>query len=222
MLLLLALFTSRILLPSMDERNRASCNCTGRVTSDRWPSQQWLHNSISPGRQDYFTVLDIYAFISCRLDYYNLLLYSLLHKLQSVQNATTWPITGTCRDHIMPVLRKLHWLPIWERVKFNVTCLVRQSLSGQAPLYLADDCCLVSNSTRCSLRSADVQTCAVPRTFSTYSNWTIAGPCLCNSLPVQLCILHITDDLFRRHLKGHLFSEPWTQCFVTSDTYLLT
>ena len=56
------------------------------------------------------------AFISCRLDYCNSLLYSLLdtllYKLQSVQNATAWLITGTRRDHITPVLRKLHWLPI--------------------------------------------------------------------------------------------------------------
>ena len=35
-------------------------------------------------------------------------------------------------------------------------CVAHYTL--QAPVYLADDCCLVSDSTRCSLRSADVQT----------------------------------------------------------------
>ena len=88
------------------------------------------------------------AFVSCRLDYCNSLLYglpdTLLCKLQSVQNATARLITGTRRsDHISPVLCKLHWLPIRERVKFKVACLVRQLLSGQALLYLADDCRLV-------------------------------------------------------------------------------
>ena len=39
-------------------------------------------------------------------------------------------------------------LPIRERVKFKVACLVRQSLFGEALLYLADDCCLVSDNTR--------------------------------------------------------------------------
>jgi len=39
---------------------------------------------------------------------------------------------------------QLHWLPIQECAKFIVACLVCQSLFGQAPLYLADDCCLVS------------------------------------------------------------------------------
>ena len=36
-----------------------------------------------------------------------------------------------CTDHITPVLREPNLLPIRERVKFKVTCLVRQSLSGQ-------------------------------------------------------------------------------------------
>jgi len=94
-----------------------------------------------------------------------------------VQNAIARLITGTRRrDHITPVIRKHHWLPIRERVKLKVACLVRQSLSGQAPLYLADDCCLVSDITWRSLRSADVPTCVVPRTLSSYgafySRWT--------------------------------------------------
>ena len=57
------------------------------------------------------------AFISCRLDYCNSLLYglldTLLRKMQSVQNATAPLITGTrCHDHITPVLRELYLLPI--------------------------------------------------------------------------------------------------------------
>jgi len=42
-----------------------------------------------------------------------------------------------------------------ECVKFKVVCLVRQSLSWQVPLCLADNCCFVSNSTRRALRSSD-------------------------------------------------------------------
>ena len=53
------------------------------------------------------------AFISCRLDYCNSLLYGvsdgLLQRLQSVQNAAARLVTGACRsDHITPVLRQLH------------------------------------------------------------------------------------------------------------------
>jgi len=118
------------------------------------------------------------AFISSRIDYCNSLLCdlpnTLLRNLQSVQNATTQLITGTRRhDYIMPTLLKFHWLSMRECVKFKVACLVRQSLSGQAPVYLADNCCLVSDSTRYSPRSADVQTCMVPWTYSSYGDRTL-------------------------------------------------
>ena len=154
------------------------------------------------------------AFISCRLDYCNSLLYglpdTLLRKLQSVQNATARLITGTRgSDHISPVLRELHRLPIRQRVKIKVACLVRQSLSGQAPLYLADDCYLVSDSTRRSLRSADVSIarCCEHSAVMVTELFAAAGPRLWNSLPVQLRNPDIIYGVFRRQLKGHLFRE---------------
>jgi len=54
----------------------------------------------------------------------------------------------------------------------------------QAPLYLADDSHLVSDSIRRSLQSADVSTSVVPRTLSSYGDRTFAaaGPHLWNSL----------------------------------------
>jgi len=125
---------------------------------------------------------------------------TLLRKLQSVQNATARLITGTRRsDPISPGLRELHWLLIRKRVKFKVACLVRQSLSRHAPLYLADDCHLMSDSTRRSLRSADVSTCVVPRTLSSNGDRTFAAarPRLWNSLPAQLRNFDITYGLFR-------------------------
>ena len=102
------------------------------------------------------------------------------------------------------------WMhPASQSTDIKVACLVRQSLSGQAPLYLADDCCLVSDSTQRSLRSADVPTCVVPRTLSSYGDRTFAaaGPRLWNSLPVQLRNPDITYGLFRRQMKAHLFRE---------------
>ena len=79
----------------------------------------------------------------------------------------------------------------------------------QAPLYLADDSRLVSDSTRRSLRSADVSTCVVPPTLGSYGDRTsaAAGPRLWNSIPVQLRNPDITYGLFRRQLNGHLFRE---------------
>ena len=152
----------------------------------------------------------------------------LVYTVQSVQNATARLITGTRRsDHI----RELHWLPIRQSVKFKVVCVVRQSLSGQAPLYWLTTSMihLVSDSTRRPLWSADVLTCIVPRTLSSYGDRTFAdaGPRLWNSLTVQLRNLlrnllrnpDVTYGLFRRQLKGHLFREARTRRSVTSDTW---
>jgi len=74
---------------------------------------------------------------------------------------------------------------------------------------MTDDCRLVSDSTRRSLLSADVSTCVVPRTLSSYGDRTFAaaGPRLWNSLQVQLRNPDITYGLFRLQLKRHLFRE---------------
>ena len=54
----------------------------------------------------------------------------------------TWLIT--C-EHITPVLRELHWLPVRQRVDFKVASLAYQSLSGQGLQYLAADIQLISD-----------------------------------------------------------------------------
>jgi len=63
---------------------------------------------------------------------------------------------GTKRsDHISPVLRQLHWLPIQQRNMFKIATLVYWSLSGHAPRYLVDDCQLVTDARARLLHSAD-------------------------------------------------------------------
>ena len=58
-----------------------------------------------------------------------------------------WPVlglsTGDGWKHVT-VLRRLHWLPVKQRVDYNLATLVYKSLRGQAPSYLVDDCQPVS------------------------------------------------------------------------------
>ena len=126
------------------------------------------------------------------------------------------------------------WTPL---VTYPRACQVQSDMPGslllfrQAPLYLADDCRLVSDSTRHSAVSWRFDL-LVLRTLSSYGDRTFVaiGPCLWNSLAVQLRNPYITYGLLRRQLKGHLFREAWTWYSVTSDmwrhrktlTYLLT
>ena len=151
----------------------------------------------------------VQAFISCCLDYCNSLMSgmadSLLQKVQSVQNAAARLVSGASRrDHITPVLRELHWLPVHQRIHFKLGCLMYKSLSGQAPQYLADDVQLVADSGRCQLRSASDRTYVVPRTHNSFGDRTAAGPRVWNALPPEL--RHdISFGLFRHKLKSHLF-----------------
>ena len=70
---------------------------------------------------------------------------ALMESLHTVQNATTRLVTGTRRrDHISPVLRQLHWLPVYQPIKFKMAVLVYKLLHGLAPQYLVEDCELVA------------------------------------------------------------------------------
>ena len=57
----------------------------------------------------------------------------VLRKLQSVQNAAARLITNTRKfDHITPVSRDLHWLPVRQQIVFKTALLVYKCLRGRA------------------------------------------------------------------------------------------
>ena len=72
----------------------------------------------------------------------------LQNKLQHIQNAAARLVTDTRKyDHVTPVLRDLHWLPIHQRIVFKLTNMVYKCQHGLCPSYLAEDCILVVGST---------------------------------------------------------------------------
>ena len=67
----------------------------------------------------------IHAFITCRLNQCNSLLYGLpdthIARLQRIQNSAARLVTRTrSSEHITPVLRKLHWLPVKYRIMYKI------------------------------------------------------------------------------------------------------
>ena len=70
-----------------------------------------------------------------RLDYCNSLLYG--YQLQRVQNAAARLISKTTRfDHISPVMKDLHWLPVKYRIMFKLVVYTFKALHGNAPTYI--------------------------------------------------------------------------------------
>ena len=85
----------------------------------------------------------MYAFIISKLDFCNSLLHGLpkyeINKMQSVQNAVAREIACLRKfDHVSDTLKELHWLPVEQRIIFNINLLSFKILNNLAPDYLVD------------------------------------------------------------------------------------
>ena len=134
------------------------------------------------------------------------ILYSLM---QLYRSQTPWPHYADATGRLC----QLHWLPVRRQVEFKLSCLVRQALCGQMPIYLADDIHLISEGNRRSLRSSCDNMCAVPRTHNSFgdrsfgASFPLQNQNICFDKATALCdILYkcLTNTLTcvcRRHLQ---------------------
>jgi hypothetical protein len=150
------------------------------------------------------------ALVSSKLDYCNSLLYSLpessLDRLQRVQNSlarVVMPAVKRC-DHIKPTLRKLHWLPISQRITFKIASLTYKTLQHKQPAYLYD--LLRPYVPTRNLRSTNQNLLSIPNVKSAIGrrSFSYAAPKIWNSLPPALRASS-SLTLFLSGLKTHLF-----------------
>jgi len=111
------------------------------------------------------------------------------------------------RDHITPMLRQLHWLPIHARIAFKISLFMYHIYSGTSPSYMS------STVTPCSAsRSRGLQSSARGGFCCNSHNlkfgnrvFLVAGPREWNSLPVSVRQCTSVAQ-FKSKLKTHLFS----------------
>ena len=97
-------------------------------------------------------------------------------------------ITLTCKyDHTTRVLVRLHWLPVFYRIRFKELLLTYKTLNDLSPEYLSE--LLNKPKHTCNLRSQSQNLLSVPKSRTvTYGDraLSVCGHKLWNELPFQL------------------------------------
>src|ERR1700722_15117236 len=134
---------------------------------------------------------------------------SLSAKLQHILNTAARIVTRTkIGDHITPVLKSLHWLPVVQRCAFKTALLTFKVIHGLAPSYACE--LIRYRSTSRDLRSINDVMLDVPKSKSCIGScaFVFSAPKLWNSLPydLQTCVSLTT---FKSKLKTFLFCEAF-------------
>ena len=153
------------------------------------------------------------SYILSRLDYCNCLLMgtpnSVIEPLQKIQNfAARLVLLEPRHHHSTPLLEKLHWLPISERVKYKVACMCFSAINGSGSAYLSE-LLHVYTPSRTLRSSSDTRMLEIQqykRKTHGFRNSSCFGPHIWNSLPQDLRHCS-TLSSFKVKLKTSLFSQ---------------
>ena len=156
----------------------------------------------------------MHAFVTTRLDCGSANLYDLpdnqLNHVQRMFSIVARILTLTAKsDHITPVLRQLHWLPISQRIAYKILLLTFKALHGLAPQYISKLIKLqvTDRSTRQTDTNRLHQRVMRAPTFGDRA-FVSAAPNLWNRLPVSVRKIE-TLTSFKKELKTFLFQTAY-------------
>jgi len=155
----------------------------------------------------------------CKGDYCNAVVYGTpayaVRCLQAILNATGRLITGTrLNEHITPIFRDtLHWLPITQRIDYEIALMAYICVHGSSPAYFHGICHPVASvEGRATLRSANYRELVEPQMRGKRygpCSFCVATPFVWNSV-----LFHLRNDInreqFARDLKTFLFARAYS------------
>ena len=148
----------------------------------------------------------IHALISCRLDYCNSILYNVpkskTDRLQRLQNQCARILTKSSRrEHITPILKKIHWLQIQDRIIYKMAppylCELINKKESHVNTRLGTD----HHQLIMTPISKDCSNTLLERSF------IYAAPCDWNKLSEHIRTSNF--DCFRKSVKTMLFTQQY-------------
>ena len=131
-------------------------------------------------------------------------------RLQRVQNnVARLVLRKRRRDHVTPLLKELHWLPVKFRCQYKIAALAYCHFDGSLPPYLSSSLCTYEPSR--SLRSSNEKLLKIPkRNLKSFGqrSFSFMAPSLWNSLPATLRNVP-TLSQFKSQLKTFLFAQAF-------------
>ena len=158
------------------------------------------------------------SFILSRLDYCNALFKNLpkyqINNLQKLQNHAARVIfRKSVRDHAMPLLMDLHWLPVTARIDYKIALVVYKCLNNLSPSYMSEliSRYIPSRALRSNNSNLIVTKTAKYKTLGERA-FSVNASQVWNSLPLELknCT---SINIFKQHLKTYLFRKHFSEYF---------